>query len=169
MPRPCICLLPIVGALSLLAGGCSSPSYAYRYVPGKSATLDGRYAVAPRSAPPAVRAAIDAGNRIAGMPYRYGGGHGAGADSGYDCSGAASYVLRNAGLLDGSMPSKGFRSYGKSGEGKWISVYARKDHVFLVVAGLRFDTGWTHGPKGPQWTTTSRPGKGAVVRHPTGL
>jgi hypothetical protein len=67
------------------------------------------------------------------------------------------------------MTSKGFRRYGSSGQGRWISIYARKDHVFLVVAGLRFDTGWTGGRKGPQWTTKSRPAKGSVVRHPAGL
>jgi hypothetical protein len=43
------------------------------------------------------------------------------------------------------MPSSSFRNYGSGGrEDDWISVWARKGHVFLVVAGLRFDTGW-HG------------------------
>jgi peptidoglycan hydrolase-like protein with peptidoglycan-binding domain len=47
---------------------------------------DGRTAVAPPDAPPAVRAAIAAANRITDKPYRYGGGHGRREDSGYDCS-----------------------------------------------------------------------------------
>jgi hypothetical protein len=68
------------------------------------------------------------------------------------------------------MPSTGFRKYGTSGIGQWISVYARRDHTFLVVAGLRFDTGYgaRGGNRGPAWTTRGRPAKGAVVRHPQG-
>src|SRR3954454_19728517 len=44
----------------------------------------------------AVARAIRGANRIAGTPYKYGGGHGAFADSGYDCSGSVSYVLHAA-------------------------------------------------------------------------
>jgi hypothetical protein len=46
------------------------------------------------------------------------------------------------------------------------TIYATRDHVFLVIAGLRFDTGWTGGSRGPRWTTRSRPTTGAVERHP---
>ena len=118
------------------------------------------YAVAPPHAPAAVHAAIDAGNRIAGLPYRYGAGHTLEPSGAYDCSGAASYVLRGAGCLKRPMPAKTFRNYGCGGKGKWISIYARRDHVFLVVAGLRFDTGWGRGASGPKWTTLNRPAKG---------
>lgn len=171
-------LLSRSGAWLLLAivllgslGACTiAPPYRYRYVPGKTATLQGPYAVAPEEAPTAVKLAIAAGNRITGSPYRYGAGHGSEeVPAAFDCSGAASYVLRNAGLLRGAMPSRGFRRYGVEGLGEWISVYARKDHTFLVVAGLRFDTGWTGSARrGPEWTTKSRPAKGCVVRHPHG-
>jgi hypothetical protein len=117
-----------------------------------------------------VQAAIAAGNRIAGLPYEYGAGHdGKQFSSSYDCSGAASFVLTAAGKLRHPMPSKSFRRYGEGGKGDWISVYARPGHVFLVVAGLRFDTGWTDGTRGPQWTTMSRPADGCVIRHPIGL
>lgn len=155
--------------LAIFLSGCASPSYQYRFIPGRTATVQDGIATAPASAPPAVQAAVAAGNRIAGLPYEYGGGHGSGIDSGYDCSGATSYLLRAAGRLDSPMPSTGFRRYGSSGEGKWISIYARKGHVFLVVAGVRFDTGWGAGSHGPRWTTANRPAKGAVIRHPTGL
>ena len=155
--------------LPLLAGCVGPAPYVYRHVPGKTAILRDGYAIAPPSAPERVRTAIAAGNRIAGLPYAWGGGHAHSIDSGYDCSGAASCLLQAAGCLNGAMPSKGFRSYGESGPGEWISIYARRDHVFLVVAGLRFDTGWGRGPRGPQWTTKSRPTKGAVLRHPRGL
>ena len=40
--------------------------------------------------------AVAAANAIAGKPYRYGGGHAQFEDSGYDCSGSVSYVLRAA-------------------------------------------------------------------------
>jgi len=148
--------------------GCSSPRYTYRYVPGKTATLAGGYAVAPESAPERVKVAIAAANQIVGAPYQYGGGHGRGGH-GFDCSGMTSHVLCAAGLLHGPMPSRGFRRYGNSGPGEWISVYARKGHVFLVVAGLRLDTGYTGEREGPRWTTRDRPAPGAVIRPPEGV
>ncbi|HEX8371526.1 MAG TPA: peptidoglycan endopeptidase [Chthoniobacterales bacterium] len=153
----CLCLL----------GGCSStPPYQYNYRPGRSATLVDGYAVAPSRAPASVHRAIAAGNRIAGLPYKYGGGHRRHEDTGYDCSGATSYVLREAGLLRGTMTSRGFRKYGRSGEGKWFTVYANKGHVFLVVADLRFDTGYGKGARGPKWTTRSRPNPDYRMRRP---
>ncbi len=159
-------------ASTLFLTACGGPrEYVYRYVPGRTATFDANgEVVAPSRAPRAVRAAIDAGNRIAGSPYVYGGGHG-GGHGGFDCSGASSYVLRAAGRLNGVMTSGEFRDYGVSGEGDWISVYARRGHVFLVVAGLRFDTGWNGGTHdtGPRWTRRSRPADGCAIRHPRGL
>ncbi|MCX6967300.1 MAG: peptidoglycan endopeptidase [Verrucomicrobia bacterium] len=157
-------------AVMALFSACSGPAaYHYSYVPGKTAVVQRGRAVAPASAPAHVKAAIEAGNQIAGLPYRRGGGHARLRDSAYDCSGATSFVLREAGLLEAPIPSTGFRRYGQGGKGDWISVYARKGHVFLVVAGLRFDTGYGSGAKGPQWTTLSRPVNGCVVRHPVGL
>ncbi len=166
MPR--LFLFLAFGALALLSG-CAGPSYHFEPVPGKTGVVQQGYAFPPPEAPPVVHVAIAAGNRIAGLPYRRGGGHRVHDDSAYDCSGAVSYVLREAGLLRTSMPSRGFRRYGESGEGEWISLYARNGHVFLVVAGLRFDTGWTDAPEGPRWTTMDRPARGAVIRHPRGL
>ncbi len=164
-------LLPSLFALAFLSGcaGSSPRRYAYKPIPGKTATLYGGQAIAPASAPRAVHAAIEAGNRIAGLPYRYGAGHTRGLSNAYDCSGAASYVLCEAGLLDQPTTSSAFRRYGSRGHGRWINVYARNGHVFLVVAGLRFDTGWGTGAEGPKWTTKGRPLNGAVVRHPAGL
>ncbi len=154
----------------LLLASCAGPApYRYHYVAGKTAILDKGCAIAPPAAPPEVQAVIAAGNRIAGLPYSYGAGHSGGFSKAYDCSGAASFLLTAADCLDAPIPSKRFRDYGAKGAGEWISVYARKDHVFLVVAGLRFDTGWTHGPRGPQWTTLSRPADGCVIRHPVSL
>ena len=160
----------VLASLFFLAGCASPPPYRYNYVPGKTALINGKCAVAPPSAPAEVHAAIAAGNRIAGLPYRYGSGHGRGIDTAYDCSGAASFVLEATGRLGNPVPSRAFRNYGEPGKGRWVSIYARKDHVFLVVAGLRFDTtSWGDGPRGPQWTTHSRPAEGCVIRHPVGL
>ena len=161
-------LFLVLSAVVFLSG-CAGPKYHFEPVPGKTGVVRQGYAFPPAEAPPVVHAAIAAGNRISGLPYRRGGGHRIHNDTAYDCSGAVSYVLREAGLLASTMPSKGFRKYGESGEGEWISIYARKGHVFLVVAGLRFDTGWTRAPEGPRWSTLDRPAKGAVIRHPRGL
>src|SRR5688572_1553802 len=63
--------------------------------PSRATIIDGK-AVAPANAPARVKRVITAGNRLIGKPYRYGGGHrqfGRGLDSGYDCSGTASYAL----------------------------------------------------------------------------
>ncbi|MGA3172168.1 MAG: peptidoglycan endopeptidase [Chthoniobacteraceae bacterium] len=156
--------------LLFLAGCAETPPYVYHYIPGRTAVLNNGIAIAPPAAPPDVQVAVAAANRIAGLPYLYGAGHtDAEFDTAYDCSGAASFVLRAAGLLDSPMPSTGFRHYGDPGPGDWITIYARRGHVFLVIAGLRFDTGWTDGPRGPQWTDRSRPADGCVLRHPDEL
>jgi cell wall-associated NlpC family hydrolase len=137
---------------------------------GEDATLgsDGK-AVAPASAPETVKGAIAAANKIAGKPYKYGGGHGRWNDSGYDCSGAMSYALHGAGLLNRQLTSGDFETWGRRGKGSWITVYANSGHGFLVIAGLRFDTGWNNAGKGPRWSTQMRPTDGYVVRHPSGL
>jgi hypothetical protein len=138
---------------------------------GEKATLgaDG-LAVAPASAPPEVQQVIAAANAIVGKPYRYGGGHGNWEDSGYDCSGSESYALHGANLIDRPMDSTEFMSFGDAGEGTWITSYANSGHSFLVVAGLRFDTGWNDSnSSGPKWSAQMRPSDGYTVRHPEGL
>lgn len=165
----------VVAALALLLlPGCARQVKAkqpvtYRFEPGRTALLKQGVAFAPRSAPAAVHRAIAAGNRLQRMPYKYGGGHARQNDSGYDCSGTVSYVLREAGLLNGSMPSSGFFNYGKKGPGRWITIYTRRGHVFMTVAGLRLDTGGRGGRTGPRWKPETRPATGHVMRHPSGL
>jgi hypothetical protein len=162
--------------LSLLGGfsSCSNQVKAkgrvtYRFEHGKTAMIRDGLAYAPKRAPAAVKKAIAAGNRLQSFPYKWGGGHARQNDSGYDCSGATSYVLREAGLMRGSTTSKGFFRYGKKGYGDWITLYIRNGHVFLTVAGLRLDTGGGRNETGPRWRTESREGRGHVVRHPSGL
>ena len=125
-------------------------------------------ATAPAGAPPEVAAIIDAGNRIATKPYHYGGGHGKWEDSGYDCSGSVSYALHGANLLDKPLASGDLESWGQSGPGQWVTVYANGGHAFMVVAGLRFDTSGRSGT-GTRWQSDMRSPSGYVVRHPPGL
>lgn len=138
-------------------------------VPGNVAVLRGRKAYAPANAPQCVKEAIWALNTIVGKPYRWGGGHGTFRDVGYDCSGTVSFALNAAGLLAQPAPSRGFLSWGESGRGRWITVYARKGHVFAVIAGLRMDTTGERAEQGPGWRDWSRDPRGFVARHPRGL
>ena len=142
-------------------------SYHFEY--GRTALLRDGMAYAPKSAPAAVKRALGAGNRLQYKPYKWGGGHARLEDSGYDCSGTVSYVLREAGLLSDAMPSNGYFNYGKKGEGKWITVYIRRGHVFVTIAGLRLDTGGPGEPSGPRWKPETRQSTGYVMRHPARL
>ena len=131
-------------------------------------TKDG-LARAPSNAPQAVRAVIAGGNAIADFPYVWGGGHGSFQDSGYDCSGSVSYALAAAGLLDSPLASGPLMKYGEAGRGKWITIYANPGHVFMVVAGVRYDTSGRGGPHGSRWQPAPRSVSGFVARHPPGL
>ena len=135
-------------------------------VPGDVA-LTGTIARASASTPAAVQAAVRAGNRLRHKPYRYGGGHKSFRDTGYDCSGAVSYVLHGAGLLNYTLDSTEFEKWGEAGPGSWITVYANADHAFVVVGGLRLDTSGT-GESGPRWRPLPRSTDGFVARHPAG-
>ena len=124
-------------------------------------------AVAPADAPPAVKAVIAAGNKIAFTPYRFGGGHGSFNDSGYDCSGSVSYALHGGGLIKSPEDSGELESYGSPGVGSWITLWSNSGHVYMYVGHLRFDTS-SHGPGGSRWTTAGRSHAGFVERHPAG-
>jgi peptidoglycan hydrolase-like protein with peptidoglycan-binding domain len=125
-------------------------------------------ATAPVGAPPQVAAIIDAGNQIATMPYKYGGGHGKWQDTGYDCSGSVSFALHGADLIDEALDSGSFESWGTAGPGEWVTIYANGGHAYMVVAGLRFDTSGKE-KSGTRWQTDMRSTSGYVVRHPIGL
>jgi cell wall-associated NlpC family hydrolase len=128
-------------------------------------------AVAPIGAPAAVQAVIAAGNQIARLPYRYGGGHMTYEDTAYDCSGSISYVFAAAHLLERTVVSGDLEHWGQPGPGKWITVFANAGHTFMYVAGLRFDT-VALSETGSRWS--DRPAdepdlKTFSVRHPPGL
>ena len=118
--------------------------------------------------PAAVGNAIAAADRIAGHPYRYGGGHRSFSDSGYDCSGSVSYVLHGAGRLGSPLDSRRLMTYGEPGPGRWITVYANPGHAFMVINGRRYDT-TGRSSSGSRWQPENRSTAGYAVRHPPGL
>lgn len=137
-------------------------------VHGATALSNG-IALPPLEAPEAVMAIIQAGNSIARSPYKWGGGHGRWVDTGYDCSGSVSYALAAAGLLAGPLDSGRLMRWGRPGRGKWVTIFASRGHVFMEVAGLRFDTSGAR-VTGSRWQNALRPGGGGfVARHPPGL
>jgi peptidoglycan hydrolase CwlO-like protein len=123
---------------------------------------------APPGAPAAISQVMAAGNAIATLPYVYGGGHASFHANGYDCSGSVSYALAAAGLVSSPMVSGGFESWGDPGPGKWITIYANAGHVWMDVAGWRFDT-VALAEGGTRWARGGGEFSGFVVRHPPGL
>jgi cell wall-associated NlpC family hydrolase len=150
------------------SGTTASPSYPT--VPGNRAKLTKKgKAIPPANAPANIQNAIIAANSIRKHPYRYGGGHASFYDTGYDCSGAVSYLLNAAGLLASPMPSGSFVNWGLPGKGRWITVFANGGHMYAKVAGLRWDTSaYGSGGNGPRWRATKRPARGFAVRHVDG-
>ena len=144
---------------------------------GISANLDqatlapGGLALAPINAPVAVAQVIAAGNQIARLPYRWGGGHLAYEDSAYDCSGSLSFVLAASGLLSGTVTSGQLMNWGLPGPGKWITVFAAPGHTFAYIAGLRFDT-VALAETGSRWSNRRADESNLAsfaVRHPPGM
>jgi cell wall-associated NlpC family hydrolase len=134
----------------------------------RAAVLPDGTAVAPDNAPEPVKRVIQAGNAIAKFPYKWGGGHGAWRDNGYDCSGSVSFALAAAGLLSSPLTSGDFIGWGDPGAGKWITIFTNEGHIFMYVAGLRFDTSGA-GRAGTRWQTATRSTAGFTVRHQPGL
>jgi hypothetical protein len=167
----------VLGEADEIEGNCKARYVDWALAPlgssletaGPSAVLDGILASAPKSAPAAVKAAIAAANSITSTPYVWGGGHGSWYSYGYDCSGAVSFALYGAGLLETPLTSGSLESYGEEGAGKWITIYANASHTYMTIAGLRFDTaGNPEGVSGPRWHVEPPYPEGFVVRHPVG-
>jgi hypothetical protein len=173
--------LPLPSAQGGSTAGCgpSAAAGGVPLTPGPRATLlPSGLAAAPASAPPTVKEIIAAGNQIAGKPYVYGGGHGLPLSEiapSYDCSSSVEHLLYGARLLpvgDGAA-SATLESFGAPGPGRWVTLYASADHVFMYVAGLRWDTHNAAGPgdgsTGIGWHPLVRSSAGFVARHPVGL
>jgi|SRR3954452_22711052 hypothetical protein len=177
------CAIPAIAHADGSTGG-ASPTDPEFQAHGKAKLLSNGLAIAPDDAPPAVKAVIEAGNKIATMPYIYGGGHNATfSGRGYDCSGSVSYALHGGGLLRSPLDSSSFMSWGDKGPGSWITIYTNPGHAFMVVAGLRFDTSMRTPiaasarrstrraavTSTSRWSSTMRPSSGYTVRHPVGF
>jgi cell wall-associated NlpC family hydrolase len=152
------------------AAPASSPALPVTGPPGQATMSAGGLAVAPSDAPLEVQEIIAAGDRIATTPYLWGGGHGAWVSpGGYDCSGSVSYVLHAAGLLASPEVSGDLASWGDPGPGRWVTIYANNGHVWMVIAGLRFDTRSLLATPYSRWNPTSASPDGYAIRHPPGL
>jgi hypothetical protein len=180
------CAIPAVALGDSTTGG-AGPSDPEFHPHGKAMLLSNGQAIAPDDAPPAVKAVIAAGNKIATLPYIYGGGHNATfSGRGYDCSGSVSYALHGGGLLTSPLDSSSFMHWGDPGPGSWITIYTNPGHAFMVVAGLRFDTSMrtpiaqsarrAHSSRrraaralSSRWSTRMRPSSGYTIRHPAGF
>lgn len=150
-------------------------------VPGTKVVIRNGLAYAPAAAPLAVKKIVWAGNKIRTKPYIYGGGHSAYSfdrvaravrlDRGYDCSGSVSFALYGASLLRSPLVSGDFPRWNgaERGRGAWVSIYANPGHVYMVVAGVRFDTSGARGNGGNRWQTAMRSPSGYTVVHPRGL
>ncbi len=162
------------GGASVGAPRTAPSTPAHPTVPGITAKIIHGVAYAPASAPRQVQQIIWAGNQIRHKPYVYGGGHGVWRDAGYDCSGSVSYVLHAAGLVTSTMDSSQFETWGNSGFGQWVTVFANPGHAFLEVAGIRMDTS-SEGDRtpvpgtGPRWHSLLRSTGAFQSRHPTGF
>src|SRR5438034_3283142 len=102
-------------------------------VAGDRAILRNGIAYAPSRAPDNIKNAIWAVNTLRRKPYVWGGGHGSFNDYGYDCSGAVSFALFYAGLLDAPLLSNDFRRYGERDRGRWIKVCSRDAHSWDLI------------------------------------
>lgn len=164
-PDACAAATPTAGGVAVSSGP-------------RAQLLPGGQAAAPASAPAAIKGIIAAGNQIAGRPYLYGGGHGVSLSAVapvYDCSSSVEHLLYGGGLLPAGYDaaSGALESFGAPGPGRWVTIYASADHVFMYVAGLRWDTHDAAGPgdgsAGIGWHPLVRESAGFVVRHPVGL
>jgi hypothetical protein len=161
-------------------GACApGPLAGVALTPGEHARLlAGGQAAAPADAPEAVKEMIAAGNQIVGKPYLYGAAHGlplAEVAPAYDCSSSVEHLLYGARLVPVTYgaASGALEAFGAPGPGRWVTLYANPAHVFMYVAGLRWDThdaaGAGDGGSGIGWHPLIRDATGFVARHPRGL
>jgi peptidoglycan hydrolase CwlO-like protein len=158
-----------LGSLEAQAAAAAARAAATGNAPVGGIAVDtGGMVQPPPGAPIAVGQIIAAGNAIATLPYIYGGGHASFQADGYDCSGSVSYALAAAGLVSSPMVSGQFEDWGDPGPGRWVTIYANADHVWMEVAGWRFDT-VALAEGGTRWAQGGGEFDGFVVRHPPGL
>ena len=126
----------------------------------------------PPAPPPAVRETIEAANRIDHRPYVWGGGHLSWTTKGTTAPARSATRCTAPTCSNETMVSGELAYWGEAGVGRWITVYANDHHVYMVVAGLRFDTrDDLTGRTGPRWHTDMPrdPTATSPPRHPAGL
>lgn len=113
--------------------------------------------------------------------YVYGGGHGPALVNlthyeGLDCSSSTSLALNDVGLMPSTVAqvSTWFEMYGDPGRGRYVTIHASGEHVWvefnLPEGYFRFDTSpHGDGPNGPRVRTLRRSDTTFVSRHPKGL
>jgi hypothetical protein len=79
-----------------------------------------------------------------------------------------SYALKGADLVSSPLASSGFFDWAEPGEGQWITIYTKAGHMYMMVAGLRYDTSG-RSRNGTRWQAEPRDTAGYRVRHPAGL
>jgi len=158
---------PLTGGVSYQQQTASTPKDVPTVAGTRARVLASGLAAAPRNAPFEVKAIIAEGNKIAHLPYKWGGGHGSWTDTGYDCSGSLTFALRTT-FRRGPVPTFGYSNWQLPGKGAWVTTYASSYHVYMVVAGIRFDTSGLR-QSGSRWQTEMRSGDGFVARHPAGF
>jgi hypothetical protein len=158
------------GASANCKGGGVTPAAVDICTPTpKARLLANGMLIPPQSAPPRIKAVVEAANRIRTKPYIWGGGHGRWWDRGYDCSGSVSYALHGGGFLESPLPSGPMEKWGLAGEGRWITVYANAGHAWAVIAGYRWDTAGDAEGTGPRWHEEIASSAGYIARHPAGF
>ncbi|MDQ6835900.1 MAG: hypothetical protein M3016_06895, partial [Actinomycetota bacterium] len=91
------------------------------------------------------------------------------------CSSSVEHLLYGGALVPVTYEAASgtLESFGVPGLGRWVTVYASAAHVFMYVAGLRWDTWNAGGPQdgstGIGWHPLVRSAAGFVARHPVGL
>jgi hypothetical protein len=159
---------PGTASAACATGGLTSAEVDVCTPTAKAKLLPTGELIPPKSAPPKVKAVIEAANRIRTKPYIYGGGHARWWDRGYDCSGAVSFALRGGEFLESPLPSGPMAKWGLGGLGRWITVYTNPGHAYAVIAGIRWDTSGNESETGPRWHEDLRDNVGFVARHPAG-
>lgn len=137
---------------------------------------------------PALQAMIDEADAITAhqYPYAWGGGHakigepstgtetptGGPTVNGYDCSGCCCAVLHAGGFLNAVEVSGDLENFGEPGEGKYVTVCANAEHVYLVFGGpgssVAFSTSDQNPRGGAGWHTRGVESS-FTIRHPPGL
>jgi hypothetical protein len=158
-----------------------------RFVAGERAALaaeDGHLALIPLDVPARVQAMVIAGNELQGLPYGPAGHPDPRGAPEEDCSSTVNYVLYRSGvrpireIVSRNPLAQDYTHWGVPGAGRWVTIYAASEHVFVVLAGLRLDTshnGTDVGPNrdedGPRWRILARIPTWAhwSLRHPPGL